>query len=422
MAGTMRGLLVGALFFGVRAIAFAHGPYSADGGVSSFYVWTGALTASPGTLLRHEPLDERLALTKAARSERILYVSTDGAGVAVKTAVSGSVYLPAGKPPSAGWPVVAWAHGTVGIADVCAPSWHGWLGRDRAYLNAWLDRGFAVVASDYQGLGTPGMHPYLNWRSEAYGILDAVRAARGTFGLDNRVVIVGQSQGSGAALGAGFAAPDYAPDVNVRGVVATGLVVNLAVPVAGASQVPVPPYAGGSADDAAYSMLYLLGVDQLLDRSLDVDTYVSPQGDDLLHAALTACLTDVVKVATAEKLSPQTAFTPARVSLVPVEDANLIFPSARFRVPVFTGTGLADSVAGTAPQYNFIADLCAAGTQVSWHFYPGLTHNGTVNASLVDSVPFVDAVMNGQPVASNCATLTAPGPLQTATPGVPFNH
>jgi hypothetical protein len=236
------------------------------------------------------------------------------------------------------------------------------------------------------------------------------------------VVIVGQSQGSGAALGAAYAAPMYAPSVNVRGVVATGLVVGLAAPVSGAPQVPVPPYAGGGAVDAAYSMLYLLGVDQFLDRSLDIDEDVSAAGADLLHAALTGCLTELLKVADAENLSPQRAFTPERGRLVAVEDENLIFPSAKLNVPVFTGTGLADTEAGTAPQYNFIADLCAAGTLVSWHFYPGLTHNGTVNASLADSVPFVEAIMNGKPVASNCATLTAPGPLQTAAPGVPFNH
>jgi pimeloyl-ACP methyl ester carboxylesterase len=234
-------------------------------------------------------------------------------------------------------------------------------------------------------------------------------------------VLVGQSQGSGAALGAAYAAPLYAPGVNVRGVVATGLVVSLAASVSGAPQVPVAPYAGGDAYDAAYSMLYLLGVDQFLDRTLDVDEYVSAQGADLLHAALTGCLTDVVAVARAQKLTPKVAFTPARERLLPLEDAILLFPSGKIGVPVFTGTGLADAEAETAPQYNFIADLCGAGTTVSWHYYPGLTHNGAVTASLADSVPFVDAVMSGMPVAGNCGSLVPPGPLQTPTPGVPHN-
>ena len=51
---------------------------------------------------------------------------------------------------------MAWAHGTVGIADKCAPSWAGRSQRDVDYLNHWLGQGYVVVASDYQGLGVPG--------------------------------------------------------------------------------------------------------------------------------------------------------------------------------------------------------------------------------------------------------------------------
>jgi hypothetical protein len=100
-------------------------------------------------------------------------------------AVSGSVAVPTGKPPKGGWPVITWAHGTTGVADVCAPS------RDFAgtpnptgetYINgdlsAWLAAGYAVLRTDYQGLGTPGKHPYLIGKAEGRGVLDIVQAAR----------------------------------------------------------------------------------------------------------------------------------------------------------------------------------------------------------------------------------------------------
>src|ERR1700677_1252030 len=58
-------------------------------------------------------------------------------------AVSGALYLPRGAPPEGGWPLLAWAHGTVGIADVCAPSWAGRSERDITYLNHSLDQGYA---------------------------------------------------------------------------------------------------------------------------------------------------------------------------------------------------------------------------------------------------------------------------------------
>ena len=121
---------------------------------------------------------------------------------------------------------MAWAHGTLGVADRCAPSWAGHKPRDAAYINKWLENGFAVVATDYQGLGGPGPHAYLNWESEGRSVLDAVRAALASQPgkIANRVVVTGQSQGSGAALGATRIAPSYAPDVGLKATVATGVI------------------------------------------------------------------------------------------------------------------------------------------------------------------------------------------------------
>jgi hypothetical protein len=194
-----------------------------DGGVSAFYAWKDAVPATPGKLLRSEPQQERLALAGASRGVRILYSSTDGLDGHSPIAVSGTLYLPRGAPPEGGWPLMGWAHGTVGIADVCAPSWAGRSERDITYLNHWLDQGYAVVASDYQGLGTGGGHPYLITRPEAYSVLDSVRAVEGgDFGLSKKVVIIGQSQGGGAAFAATVFAQSYAPELDIRGTVATG--------------------------------------------------------------------------------------------------------------------------------------------------------------------------------------------------------
>ena len=170
-------------------------PLQGDGRVSPFYTWTDALPTQPGRLLRSEPLPAVLGLAGAGRQLRILYSATNGVTGKGMVAVSGAVFLPKGEPPKAGWPIMAWAHGTVGVADVCAPSWAGRSLRDVRYLNTWLDQGYAVVASDYQGLGVPGPHPYLHARAAAYGVLDSVRAAlQAELPLANKVVIIGQSQ------------------------------------------------------------------------------------------------------------------------------------------------------------------------------------------------------------------------------------
>src|SRR3954451_7866695 len=152
-----------------------------DGGVSGFYVWDKEVPGTPGQLLRQEPLPESLMLANASRGLRVLYTSTDGIDGKTPIAVSGAVYFPKGVAPAGGWPVVAWAHGTVGVADVCAPTWAPRSPRDTDYLNAWLAEGFTVVATDYQGLGTPGVHPLGLIRPEAYGVLDSVRSALRAF-------------------------------------------------------------------------------------------------------------------------------------------------------------------------------------------------------------------------------------------------
>ena len=184
-----------------------------DGGVPAFYAWTGAITGKPGKLLRTEPLPAANALANAASNVRILYSSTDGLSGRGRVVVSGALFLPKGEAPKGGWPLLAWAHGTVGVADVCAPSFAGRSPRDVTYLNFWLSQGYAIVASDYQGLGVAGPHPYLATRPAAYSVLDSIRAVQhGDYPVSKKVVLIGQSQGGGAAFATAGYARSYAPD------------------------------------------------------------------------------------------------------------------------------------------------------------------------------------------------------------------
>ena len=117
-------MVVAASLSGLALMASAAPPGNSsqgDGGVSAFYSWTGDVPRQPGTLLRHEPLREGLMLENASSGLRILHSSTDGIGGQAPVSVSGAVFLPKGTAPAAGWPIVAWAHGTVGIADVMRP-------------------------------------------------------------------------------------------------------------------------------------------------------------------------------------------------------------------------------------------------------------------------------------------------------------
>lgn len=168
-------------------------------------------------------------LAAAASSTRVIYRSTSILGE--PNVESATVFTPAGAPPAGGWKVIAWNHVTTGGADVCAPSraTRLWPGTDRRnleferltrsgnLLSAWLRRGYVVVRPDYEGIGTPGPHPYLIGRSLARSAVDAVRAAREFVpNTSAQYAVAGHSEGGIAALWTSHYTREYAPELDLR--------------------------------------------------------------------------------------------------------------------------------------------------------------------------------------------------------------
>lgn len=123
-----------------------------------------------------------------------------------ETLATSLLFVPKNTPPKNGWPIVVWAHSTTGVADKCAPSKQGLKGNEY-FIAKLLNAGYVVVAPDYEGLGSKGNHPFLNLKSEAYSITDAVVASRDYLTKQGKKVssdwmVVGHSQGGHAALGA----------------------------------------------------------------------------------------------------------------------------------------------------------------------------------------------------------------------------
>src|SRR5579862_512473 len=383
-------------------------PSVGDGGVSTFYVWDKTVPGVPGKLLRQEPLASELMLVNASKGLRVLYTSTDGLDNKTPIAVSGAIYFPKSAAPASGWPVIAWAHGTTGIADTCAPSWLPRSSRDSDYLNAWLAQGYAIVATDYQGLGTPGGHPYLTVRPEAYSVLDSVRAALKSFPeLSNSVVIVGQSQGAHAAVSASLLSTEYAPDVHLKGTVATGVPGGTPPfgPVTKAPQIAVPPRVGG--DFPALNLLSLLA-DHIINSSLNPSDYLADVARPAFEVARTACMEDLRKAAKQGGLTVENEFNKSRDAAGLKTAPFKQYPSRGFEHPVFIGTGLADMSVFPEGQYNLVIATCYAGSSVEAHYYPGKDHSGTLNTSLVDSVPFVRKAFADQSIAGNCSSVQPP--------------
>ncbi|WP_072751757.1 lipase family protein [Rhodococcus maanshanensis] len=177
-----------------------------------------AVTAAPapvgderGALIGDQSLAETAAVSPngPVTARKLVYRSTsglDGSG----TEVSGTVFVPPGAAPDGGWPIVSVGHGTTGVTDECAPSQYPDLLGAVGMVTALLEQGYVVVASDYQGLGTPGPHPYLEPKSAAHNLIDGVRAARAAVpNTSNRWAALGLSQGGQASWSAAEHAAGY---------------------------------------------------------------------------------------------------------------------------------------------------------------------------------------------------------------------
>ena len=114
------------------------------------------------------------------------------------------------------------------MGDQCAPSAGSsmLLGMDGSSVNVnyeapiaqrLADEGYQVVVTDYIGLGTPGVHTYLNRVDQGHAVIDAARAAAEP---DEKVFFYGYSQGGGATAAAGELQPEYSPDLNLVGIFA----------------------------------------------------------------------------------------------------------------------------------------------------------------------------------------------------------
>jgi pimeloyl-ACP methyl ester carboxylesterase len=380
-----------------ESVAVAPDPAMGDSAISAFYDPGGPAPAKPGTMIRVEELPRDRSLARAAQAFRILYSSTDGLTGRSPVAVSGALFIPRGDPPAGGWPLIAWAHGTVGVADVCAPSWTKRGDRDAAYLNHWLSQGYAIVASDYQGLGTPGGHPYLATRPEAYSVLDSIRAvqAESAYHISSKVVLVGQSQGAGAAFATAGEAQLYAPELDIRGTVATG------TPYFTTTQAPVTRDPTAVEGVFAYTLMILFTVKQA-EPSFDLNAYLTDAAAPTMEAARTSCIDEVWQSVLDTRLSQATAFRQDPTAAVARFYPLMAYSQLKVKGPVFMGTGGRDHDVPPEGQERLFVDACKAGAVIQRHVYPQLDHSGTVNGSLRESTPFVRRLFAGESITGNC--------------------
>lgn len=366
--------------------ASAHTPAPDWSGLDARF-YSGPIPA-PGQVISTVPLDRGLTVEGAGDAFRLLYSTINQHDApSVSTA---AVFLPPSPPPEGGFPVIAWAHGTVGLGDDCAPSALPRSHRDNIYLSRWLSKGYAIVASDYVGLGTPGTMSYLNAVATAHAVVDSVVAAHAMgLPLAPKWAVVGQSQGGGAAIASARWASEFSAGrgLDYRGVVATGTPANIDELVSKAGPDLELPELGPIAN--AYTA-YILAAFREARPDLPINAVLSPAGLDAAAAAQEVCVEQLS--AQLESQNIDQFFVKPLNSIPGLRDALANYmgtPTSGFDRPIFLGVGLDDHDVPPNSTLTFYEQLVANNQQVELKIYPEADHDGTVLASLPDSMPFL---------------------------------
>lgn len=347
--------------------------------------------APPGTLIDVEPLGEFGEIS----AHRILYHSRSRKGENI--AVSGYVLAPLDDAADSEWPVVAYAHGTTGMADQCAPSATvdsdlRSFGGEASLLNQVAALGYVVVATDYEGLGTPGLHPYLVGESEARSILDSVRAVQQMEELNasDKFAVTGISQGGHAALHAGQYWQTYAPELDLVGVV------SMAPP----SQATLMYDAIINSSSKGFIYMALAAYDDAYDE-VDIAEVLTPEGVELLAELENGCTEYVFNVFNQHEVSDLVSVDnpltiPAWRDIAIDNDVN----QRALPAPVFIAHGSADTLIPAVSSSLLCAQITPLPNQgpTLRKVYEGATHGGVATAAAPDIATWLAARFAGEEV------------------------
>lgn len=376
--------------------------------IEPFYVPPEPLPTEPGTVIRTEPLGVDVP---GGTGYRMLYVSEKPDRT--PAASSGMIFIPDAPAPPGGRPVVAWAHGTVGMGDACAPSRaKNPLGDTDNWLDQMMALGWVVTATDYVGLGTPGPELYLVKEAEVRDVVNSVRAARNIEQADagERYVVWGHSQGGHSTLWSGHLAPELAPELDLLGVAA-------AAP------------AGELAD--------IMGAqwDTTVGWGIGPEILISwPLADDRLSANEVATATGL---RTYEQLADDCTYDKQLLLEVlalrsagqnffevdPMTEPNWAAfvaeqtpPPLPTDMPVFLAQGMADEIVLAWPNAKLQESWCDAGSTISSVWMGGVGHLAAATTSGPSAVAWIADRFAGLPAPSSC---NVPPPVAPRAPTTP---
>ncbi|MDG3013113.1 lipase family protein [Speluncibacter jeojiensis] len=325
-----------------------------------------APAGQPGAVLASASLPSDLWLADAGAAHRMTYDTTGPHGV---TPCTGMVFVPKGPAPPGGWPVIAWAHGTTGDGDADAPSRNGVDPYSAPYVNDWLRRGYAIAATDYIGLGTPGVPPYLDGTAAAHAVIDSVRAARAIEpDLSRRWAVVGLSEGGQAAVFTGHLATAYAPELDFRGTVANGVPSNIDTLSALAG--PWFPPRGMFAGLTNFMSFTIAGFRDA-HPEIDVNSYLTPIGRKLVDAAPTMPYVQFAPLSAHVSVAQMLTRSLNDPALQAAIRRYLQIPLSGYDRPLLIVQGASDDEVPLPLTRTLVTEMDGAGSHPDFRVYPG---------------------------------------------------
>lgn len=379
--------------------------------LASFYLAPETMPTTPGLLLRTEPLtaaDGSPVAVANATALRILYSTERPDGT---IAVSGGmVFLPDQAAPDGGRPVLAWAHGTVGQGDACAPS----RSKDpTAPIASWLPlalaRGWAVVATDYAGLGTAGPNLYLVGTAEASDVMHSVRAASSlpAADLSRRMVVMGHSQGGHAALWTGELARTIDPSISLLGVAAIAPAAELTSIMRTQWNTPVAWVIGPEV------LTSWPTVDPRLNRSV-LSEVGARQTDRMAQACInSAAIEGLARTSLGQTYFDVNPLDEAAWQSFALEQTPTPLPSS---MPLFLAQSTADDVVLAWPNARLQRDWCAAGSTITAEWLGKVSHIETGLVAGPSAIQWAAGRFAGETAQSTCSVQPPIAPTEpTAT-------
>ncbi len=354
-----------------------------------------AMAQQRGTLISAEPMAG--GQTETLQAWRIRYWTADDAGKPL--AVTGIVAAPRGATPSTPRRVIAWTHGTWGIAESCAPSLSPKVFDVTPAIAAVAD-GYVVVAPDYPGLGSPGPNPYLVGPITGRSVLDAVRAARAipAAGAGPAFAVWGQSQGGHAAIWTGQMASDEAPELRLVGVAAAAPPTDLAANFQGATNANAKAFLT-ALTAASWSKVYNIplvigrrGTPALIERMASRCVVIDSKPKVMTILGILALKRGLQGV--------DLASTPPWASIVA---ANSVAPTARY--PVLVAQTKDDPLVAPDVTRAWARKLCANRVRVHWIDLPGGDHPTTAQQSAPATLRWIADRFEGKSAPSDCGRI-----------------